>query len=91
MSNQSNIQLISYNTVRQGIGVFAFAFPCALILNSISYHQNILPSISHYYYTSAGTLFTGFLCVFAVFLFTYKGYKADSSYKCNFLPIVFNC
>lgn len=32
-------------------------------------------SISHYYYTTVGELFTGVLCAVALFMFCYKGHK----------------
>jgi len=37
----------------------------------------IKSSISHYYYTTVGELFTGVLCAVAIFLFCYKGYKNE--------------
>ncbi len=35
---------------------------------------NLKSSISHYYYTAAGPIFTGILITVAIFLFCYKGY-----------------
>lgn len=38
-------------------------------------------SISHYYYTTVGELFTGTLCAVALFMFTYVGYKKKEGDK----------
>jgi hypothetical protein len=38
-------------------------------------------SISHYYYTSVGELFTGVLCAVALFLFCYKGHPKREGEK----------
>lgn len=38
-------------------------------------------SISHYYYTTVGELFTGVLCAVALFLISYKGYSNRSGDK----------
>ncbi len=51
----------------------------ALLVNtsqSSAYHPdgNLKSSISHFYYTTAGPLFTGVLITVAIFLFCYKGY-----------------
>lgn len=37
-------------------------------------------SISHFYYTSVGELFTGILLVMAIILFTYQGYKNKAEF-----------
>lgn len=38
-------------------------------------------SISHYYYTTVGELFTGTLCAVALFMFTYVGFKKRNGDK----------
>lgn len=37
-------------------------------------NSSLKSSISHYYYTTVGELFTGTLCAVALFLFCYRGY-----------------
>lgn len=59
--------------------------------------SDLKPSISDFYYTTAGPLFTGILLTVAIFLFTYNGYpknKKDDRYPwltdkliCNFAAI----
>lgn len=39
--------------------------------------SNLKSSISHFYYTTAGPLFTGILITVSIFLFTYNGYAMD--------------
>jgi quinol-cytochrome oxidoreductase complex cytochrome b subunit len=49
-----------------------------LITNLLFGHcHSIQDSISHYYYTIAGNLFTGTLCAVALFLISYRGYPGD--------------
>ncbi len=38
-------------------------------------------SISHYYYTTVGELFTGTLCAVALFMFSYKGFPKNKNEK----------
>lgn len=42
--------------------------------NTYTAGDSLKPSISHYYYTTVGELFTGTLCAVALFLFSYRGY-----------------
>lgn len=42
--------------------------------NTYTAGNSFKPSISHYYYTTVGELFTGTLCAVALFLFSYRGY-----------------
>lgn len=42
--------------------------------NTYNAGSSFKPSISHYYYTTVGELFTGTLCAVALFLFSYRGY-----------------
>ena len=47
--------------------------------NTLNYNpgDNLKSSISHFYYTSSGPLFTGILITVSVFLFCYVGYKRN--------------
>ena len=42
--------------------------------NTYTAENSFKPSISQYYYTTVGELFTGTLCAVALFLFSYRGY-----------------
>lgn len=57
--------------LRKIIGILGIALPILLLLN----HDDLLSSMSHYYYTSAGVFFIGILVAFGLILFTYKGYS----------------
>ncbi|NND08632.1 MAG: hypothetical protein HKN87_19845 [Saprospiraceae bacterium] len=64
----------SYQTLRRLLGQLGIMLPLILwITNGFT----IESSISHFYYTEAGTLFTGILIAFGLFLFTYRGYRKN--------------
>ncbi len=48
--------------------------------------ENLKDSISHFYYSTVGELFTGSLCAVALFLFCYRGYPKPKSGKYRFIP-----
>lgn len=62
---------LSYLRLRKLIGIFGLALP---IFASIV-TGDILPSISHYYYSTANILFVGILSILGVFLISYKGFE----------------
>jgi hypothetical protein len=69
--------IISYMTLRKVVGWLGILLPVALGV-SLSFFKNcssIQNSISDYYYTRIGGLFTGVLCAVALFLFSYNGYE----------------
>lgn len=47
---------------------------------------NLKDSISHFYYSTVGELFTGSLCAVSLFLFCYRGYGKPTSGKYRFIP-----
>ena len=64
----------SYQTLRRLLGELGILLPLVLfVFNGFS----IESSISHYYYTQAGTIFTSILVAFGLFLFTYRGHKIN--------------
>ena len=69
--------MISYQTLRKTIGWLGILLPAAMILGNavFGYCYTIQSSVSHYYYTLTGNLFTGILCAVALFLIAYKGYN----------------
>ena len=72
-----DIRLISYLSVHRAIGILGLLLPFIMMLGGGL--ANIPPrqSISDYYYTNMGSVFSGILCAVATFLFTYKGYDND--------------
>ncbi|MEQ8243529.1 hypothetical protein [Fulvivirga sp.] len=61
---------LSYFRIRKWIGTFGLLLP---ILAPLLAKEN-LSSLSHYYYTESGVLFTSFLILIGVFLASYYGY-----------------
>lgn len=49
-------------------------------------HDNLKDSISHFYYSTVGELFTGALCAVSLFLFCYRGYDKPKTGKYHFIP-----
>ncbi len=66
--------------LRKIIGILGIALPILLLLN----HEDLLSSMSHYYYTSASVFFIGILVAFGLVLYTYEGHKPKSD-KSEFL------
>lgn len=48
--------------------------------------ENLKDSISHFYYSTVGELFTGALCAVSLFLFSYRGYGKPSYGKYHYVP-----
>src|SRR5665213_3324723 len=67
--------VISYLTLRRSIGILAIALPLVLLIGFLLLNIgcSLPPSISHYFYTSLGSYFTGTLCAVSLFLFSYNG------------------
>lgn len=65
---------LNYLLLRKLIGTVGIVLPlgCVLIVEG-----KLLDSISHYYYSDAGVLFTGTLLILAAFLICNVGYKRD--------------
>lgn len=67
---------LSYLALRQALGILGLALPIVLwIINGFV----LKTSISHFYYSHASTVFTGFMITFGIFLIFYPGRqdKAD--------------
>jgi hypothetical protein len=47
---------------------------------------NLKTSISHFYYSTVGEIFTGALCAVALFLFCYRGYPKPTTGKYHIIP-----
>lgn len=73
-TQQPNTNL-SYYRIRKWIGTFGLVLPILAPLIA----KEKLSSISHYYYTESGILFTSLLLLIGVFLASYYGYdKVDN-------------
>lgn len=86
----NNHLLISYLTLRKTIGWLGILLPVVLFIGNflISWITNFedgcnpyKSSISHYYYTRMGEIFTGTLCAVSLFLFTYNGHPKHEGEK----------
>lgn len=66
----------SYHSLRRLLGQLGLLLPPTLWLIN---ERSLESSISHFYYTQAGTVFTGVLIAFGLFLFTYRGHTISRS------------
>src|ERR1700761_4410652 len=62
---------LSYRNLRAIIGYVGLTLPVVLLLTGIV-DGHIESSISAYYYTKVGNVFTGALCVIGIFLLAYR-------------------
>jgi hypothetical protein len=62
---------LSYRNMRAIIGYVGLSLPIVLLLSG-AVNGHVESSLSAYYYTSAGNVFTGALCVIGVFLLAYR-------------------
>ncbi len=63
-----------YQTLRRLLGQLGILLPVILY---IVHGFKLESSISHFYYTEAGTVFSGILISFGLFLFTYRGHDKN--------------
>lgn len=72
---RTKLAVVSFKMMRKWVGILGISI--VLLLPLINYLfggcTEIQPSISHYYYTIAGSLFVGLLCVIGFFLIIYPG------------------
>lgn len=73
--NTGDIALKNQNTLRKLIGTLGILLPLLvyLFLKITNDFSLVLPSISHYYFTRAASLFEIIVSLLAVFLLVYKG------------------
>jgi hypothetical protein len=79
---EDDIWLQNSKTLRKLIGVLGMALPILLIIITFLFFDLARPieSISHYYYTRAGSVFTVILSVIAIFLIVYSGKESKDFY-----------
>ncbi len=63
---------LNYLSVRRNLGILGIFLPIVLPLGN---GFTLEPSISDFYYTNVTVIFTGSLCAFGIFLFSYRGYS----------------
>ena len=75
----STPDLLSYQTIRRIIGFVGLFMPIGLVMGTFLFTncREIQPSISNYYYTVMGNVFTGCLCIVGIYLITYRGFDND--------------
>lgn len=79
---EDDIWLQKSKSLRKLIGILGMALPLILIVITFLFFDLDRPieSISHYYYTRAGSIFTVILSVIAIFLIVYSGNKPIDFY-----------
>jgi len=75
IDNSGDILLKKENTLRKLVGILGMTLPLFLYLFLFidSGFTSVLPSISHYYYTRACSVFIITVSILAIFLIIYKG------------------
>lgn len=61
--------------LRRNLGILGILLPLILVAGN---NFDIQSSISHFYYTRMSVFFTGVLCAFGLFLFSYRGYEKEN-------------
>lgn len=76
-NNTGDLALKNQNTLRRLVGILGILLPVILylFLQLVKNFDPILPSISHYYFTRAGSVFEIIVSLLAIFLLIYKGEK----------------
>jgi surface polysaccharide O-acyltransferase-like enzyme len=84
-----NEMVLSYHQIRRSVGFLGVALAPGLVtINYIFGHcAQIQDSISHYYYTVAGSLLVGILCAVGLFLYTYRGFDNWDRWSSNFAAL----
>ncbi|MFV0607262.1 MAG: hypothetical protein ACK5NK_15635 [Niabella sp.] len=74
-SDENNIGLTNQNTLRKVVGILGMLLPFLvwLFVYIDSGYSNPMDSLSHYYFTRAGSIFCIAISLLAVFLMIYKG------------------
>lgn len=81
-------EIASYRNQRRSVGLLGIFLPFALIIVSFSLGcTQVQPSISQYFYTSAGMLLVGILCAVGLFLISYKGPQKIDDVVTNFAGV----
>jgi MFS family permease len=79
---------LSYLQLRKLIGYLGILLPFFCVGSSYFYNNPILPSISHYYHSTARLFFVIILFFLGIFLFSYKGSDKYERAACKTLAIM---
>jgi hypothetical protein len=79
MPNTPEPLVRSYLFMRKGVGIIGVALPIVLVVGTIifAWHFEFKDSISAYYYSLMGDVFTGSLCAMGIFLICYRYQRLD--------------
>lgn len=78
-SNTPEPLVRSYLFMRKGVGIIGVALPIVLVFGTMifDWHFEMKDSISAYYYSLMGDVFTGSLCAIGIFLICYRYERLD--------------
>lgn len=83
-NNSSSDFVIDYKQLQLIIGILGVSLPFVLIISNSLYHgfaEEVLSSISRYYYSPVKHIYGGIIFTIAIFLYAYRGYCNDVEYK----------
>ncbi len=75
--------LWTYICLRAGMAAIAFLFPLFLWWGGYAFQQELMSSMSAYYYSPMRNLFVGALCAIGAFLFLYRGFSQQENWALN--------
>jgi hypothetical protein len=83
-------ELISYKTLRRGVGWLGILLPVILVLGSMIFCEcrEVQRSISAYYHTGMRNVFVGIIFAIAFFLFAYRGYDRRDALAGNLASVL---
>lgn len=73
----------TYNSLRLGIGIIAFAFPLIIWFGGLAFGIELQGSLSVYYHYPMRNAFVGVLVTVGAFLYLYKGFSWKENYALN--------
>ena len=82
LSKENNQYELNYLQIRRSVGVLGIALPIVVSIGTLLLCKcgMLEDSISNYYYSIMGNVFTGILCAVALFLYSYKGIDKLDNY-----------
>lgn len=80
-SKHRSDMVLSYNRVRNALGILGVAMPIMLIMAGLFSQDGVQTSLSDYFHTTSRDIFVGCLFAMGVFLISYRGYqRADGEW-----------
>jgi len=90
-SESLNNSTFTYHGIWRTLGSLGLFLPLGLIALTSFKGEEILPSISDYYYSELNVIFIGAICCIAIFLWHYKGEEPNENYLTRFASICALC